>query len=259
MSLDGRTALVTGAGRGIGRAIAVRLASAGVRSVLVARTADDLAVTERSVREAGGSAVAVPADLSDPAAVAEVGRRAGREVGPVDILVNNAGTVRPLGSSTGMDVGVWAAAFDVNVFAAAALAFALVPGMVERGWGRVVNVSSGIVARPGSMAGANAYATTKAALEAHTLNLAEEVRGTGVTVNVYRPGSVDTAMQGWIRENGKGSLSAATHARFVDAYAARTLLTPEESAASLVARLDLPDTGQVWNVADRRGQGTSGA
>ena len=79
--------------------------------------------------------------------------------------------------------------------------------MIERGWGRVVNVSSGIVANPKRMIGGNAYATSKSALEAHTLNLAAELVGTGVTVNVYRPGAVDTQMQAWIRrQSGSRSL-----------------------------------------------------
>jgi NAD(P)-dependent dehydrogenase (short-subunit alcohol dehydrogenase family) len=117
----------------------------------------------------------------------------------VDILVNNAGVVAPLGASTGIQFEAFVRAFAVNVISPAELTFALLPAMLERRWGRVVNVSSAIVAAPAAMVGGNAYVATKAALEAHTLNLAAELAGTGVTVNVYRPGSVDTAMQAWIR------------------------------------------------------------
>lgn len=169
----------------------------------------------------------------------------------MDILVNNAAVVQPIGATIDLDMSAWAAAFDVNVFAAVELALSVVPGMVQRGWGRVANVSSGVVARPGFMVGGNAYAATKAALEAHTLNLAEEVGGTGVTVNVYRPGMVDTAMQTWIRDSGAGRLSASTYTHFVDSHANGNLIDPKDSARSLVARLHGTATGQIWAVHDQ--------
>ena len=98
--------------------------------------------------------------------------------------------------------------------------------MLERRWGRVVNVSSGIVASPAAMVGANAYAATKAALEAHTVNLAAELAGTGVTVNAYRPGSVDTAMQAWIRDQDPDAIGRALHDRFTERHAAGDLISP---------------------------------
>jgi NAD(P)-dependent dehydrogenase (short-subunit alcohol dehydrogenase family) len=252
MSLHGRVALVTGAGRGVGRAIALALADVGVTSALVARSEDDLAVTVKQVQERGGEAYAVPADLGDPAAAAEVVRRAVSAVGRVDVLVNNAATVEPLGTSAGMDPEVWARSLGLNVIAPAALAFAVLPRMIEAGWGRIVNVSSSIVARPGAMIGGNAYATTKGALEAHTLNLAAELDGTGVTAVVYRPGSVDTAMQAHIRTEGEGRVSEATRARFLRNHAEGVLITPERSAGSLVDRLDDDATGVIWDAADVR-------
>jgi NAD(P)-dependent dehydrogenase (short-subunit alcohol dehydrogenase family) len=250
MRLEGRTALVTGAGRGIGRALAVGLAESGAVPVLVARSADELAHTAGLVRERGGRAVELPADLGAPGAAAEVARRAEEAAGPVDVLVNNAATVQPLAASAGVDTAAWAAALQLNVTAPAELAFALLPGMLQRGRGGIVNVSSGIVANPGFMIGANAYATTKAALEAHTLNLAAELEGTGVTANVYRPGSVDTAMQAWIREHGKDRVADAVHRHFLRNQEQGTLLTAEDSAASLLRRLAGSGNGEVWSVSD---------
>ncbi len=122
--------------------------------------------------------------------------------------------------------------------------------MADAGWGRIVNVSSGIAAHPEAMVGGNAYAATKAALEAHTLNLAAEVRGTGVTVNVYRPGRVDTAMQGWIRDQDPERIGAALHGRFTRFAASGELISPEQSAAALLARLAEAETGAVWDVED---------
>ncbi|MBE1604628.1 SDR family NAD(P)-dependent oxidoreductase [Actinopolymorpha pittospori] len=251
MSLSGRTALVTGAGRGIGRAIALELADAGVTLAVVARTATELDETVWLVSERGGEAVAIVADLGETGSAVKVAERAASAMGRVDILVNNAAVVQPVGPTVDLDMTAWAAAFDLNVFAAVELALSVVPGMVQRGWGRVANVSSGVVARPGFMVGGNAYAATKAALEAHTLNLAEEVSGTGVTVNVYRPGMVDTAMQTWLRDSGKGRLSASTYMHFVDSHANGSLIRPEDSARSLVARLDGAATGQVWAAHDQ--------
>ena len=179
--------------------MALQLAEGGAQVALLARSVDQLEETAATLRAEGGVALVLPADLADPDAVAEAAATAAKELGPVDILVNNAAVVQPAGPTVSTPPAGWSSAFAVNVDAPIRLTLALLPAMLERGWGRIVNVSSGIVDHPGAMVGLNAYAATKAALEAHTLNLAAEVAGSGVTVNVYRPGSVDTAMQEWFR------------------------------------------------------------
>jgi NAD(P)-dependent dehydrogenase (short-subunit alcohol dehydrogenase family) len=248
--LTGKTALITGAGRGIGRAVALGLGGAGARVVLLARTTEQLEQTRGLLREQGvpdGRISIVPADLADEQdrdRAAAVVLAAGR----VDILVNNAATVEPLGPTTAITAADLRLAFEVNVIAPAALTAAVLPGMLDAGWGRVVNVSSGIVASPAGMIRGNAYAATKAALEAHTVNLAAELAGTGVTVNVYRPGGVDTAMQAWIRSQDPGRIGAL-HERFNRNYAEGTLITPGHSAAGLLAHLAGEDTGAVWDVS----------
>jgi NAD(P)-dependent dehydrogenase (short-subunit alcohol dehydrogenase family) len=100
------------------------------------------------------------------------------------------------------------------------------------------------------MIGANAYATGKAALEAHTVNLAAELAGTGVTVNAFRSGLVDTAMQAWIRSQDRARIGAALHDRFTLSYESGALITPEHSARSLLAHLNSDATGQIWDVSD---------
>jgi len=247
----GRTALITGAGRGIGRAIALGLADTGAHVILLARTAGQLDETRALLRERGVPAQrirVVPADLANEdqrghasSAVLAAGR--------VDILVNNAATVEPLGPTVDVKAADLRLAFEVNVVAPAALTAAVLPGMLEARWGRVVNVSSGIAANPAGMVRGNAYATTKAALEAHTVNLAAELRGTGVTVNAYRPGGVDTAMQAWIRRQDPERIGAGLHERFNRSYAEGALITPEHSAAVLLARLAGDDTGALWEVS----------
>jgi NAD(P)-dependent dehydrogenase (short-subunit alcohol dehydrogenase family) len=248
--LAGKTALITGAGRGIGRAVALGLGSAGARLVLLARTAGQLEETRALLDQdvPAQRIQVVPADLADEkqrdravAAVLTVSR--------VDILVNNAATVEPLGPTAGIKAADLRLAFEVNVVAPATLSAAVLPGMLEAGWGRIVNVSSGIIASPAGMVRGNAYVTTKAALEAHTVNLAAELRGTGVTVNAYRPGGVDTAMQAWIRTQDPERIGAGLHERFNRNYDAGSLITPEHSAAVLLAHLASDDTGAIWDVS----------
>jgi NAD(P)-dependent dehydrogenase (short-subunit alcohol dehydrogenase family) len=247
----GETALITGAGRGIGRAVALGLGGAGARVVLLARTEGQLDESRALLLEQGVPAQrirVVPADLADE----EQRGHAAADVlagGRVDILVNNAATVEPLGATAGIAAADLRLAFEVNVVAPAALTAAVLPGMLDAGWGRVVNVSSGIAANPAGMVRGNAYATTKAALEAHTVNLAAELRGTGVTVNAYRPGGVGTAMQAWIREQDPERIGVGLHERFNRNFADGSLITPEHSAAALLAHLAGDDTGEIWDIS----------
>jgi NAD(P)-dependent dehydrogenase (short-subunit alcohol dehydrogenase family) len=246
----GKRALITGAGRGIGRALASGLAEAGADLVLLARSTHQLedvraALAERGVGEE--RVHVVPADLGDVAdrerAIAEI-----HKLGRIDVLVNNAATVEPLGPTTEVPDALLRHAYEVNVFAVYALTRALLPAMVEAGWGRIANVSSGVVGRPQSMVRANAYAATKAALEAHTVSLAAELSGTGVTANVYRPGLVDTAMQTHIREQDRDRIGDAMHEKFNRHVTDRLLITPEQSATSLISRLQGEATGEIWLV-----------
>ncbi|HVX46304.1 MAG TPA: SDR family NAD(P)-dependent oxidoreductase [Mycobacteriales bacterium] len=248
--LTGRIALVTGGGRGIGRAIAAGLADAGAHVAVLARSEEELRQTAKSIGERGGDVLAVPADVTDEGQTGAALTAIQDRWGPVEILVNNAAVVWPLGPSALLDAGEWAAALAVNVTAPARLAFTVLPGILRRGWGRIVNVSSGIAAHPAGMLRANAYATGKAALEAHTLNLAAELANTGVTVNAFRPGGVDTAMQAYIRAQDPGRIGADLHGRFVSNHDHGRLLTPERSAASLLSRIAGSDSGQIWDAED---------
>lgn len=246
-SLDGRVALVTGGGRGIGQAIAAGLAAAGARVAVVARSTSEVRQVVELINKDGGAGLAVPADITNPAQMNDALAKVGDNWGPVELLVNNAGAVWPLGASATLDPQEWTEALAVNVTAAALLSFAVLPRMLDQGWGRIVNVSSGAVANPSSMLRANAYITSKTALEAHTLNLAAELDGSGVTVNVFRPGGVDTAMQAFIRAQDPERIGAELHQRFTNNHEQGTLLTPERSAASLLAHLHSKDSGQIWD------------
>jgi len=239
----GRTALVTGAGRGIGRALAVGLAAEGADLVLVARSRDELEGTAALVST---KATVIPADLGELSQVAAVAA----EAGAVDILINNAAVPWPAGPTATIDPAEFATAVAINVTAVAALTIGLLPGMLERRWGRIVNLSSGAAQAPAFLNGGNAYTTTKSAVEGHTVNLAAELAGTGVTANVYRPGTVATAMMTWVRDGGGTAMSAEVREYFTDVQQRGHLLTPEQSAGYLLARLGGEDTGQTWHAED---------
>ena len=151
--LDGRVAVVTGAGRGIGRATAVALARAGADVACVARTASQLAETAALVRAAGRRAQQIEADIGEPGAPSLIAAKVLAELGAVDILVNNAATVEPAGPTATAGPEDWARAVAVNLTGPVRLTLAVLGAMIEQGYGRIVNVSSGIAAAPGADSG----------------------------------------------------------------------------------------------------------
>ncbi|WP_195909298.1 SDR family oxidoreductase [Microlunatus sp. Gsoil 973] len=250
-ALKGKTAVVTGGGRGIGRAIAVGLAEQGVDRIgLIARSADQLSAAARAVENAGARTKIIAADLSRLDGLPTIVDDLTAELGGVDVLINNAAVVAPLGPTTTVSLQSYLDALALNVVAVAGLSALLIPGMRERAWGRIVNVSSGVAGHPTGMIGGNAYAASKAALEAHSLNLSAELSGSGVTVNIYRPGIVDTAMQGWIRDQDPAVIGEQMHGRFHSYHESGLLISPEASAAKLIARVAGEESGQIWDVND---------
>ncbi len=192
IDLSGQVALVTGGGRGIGRAVAIALAEAGAAVAVAARTETQVDETVRMIRESGGTAGAFPADVSDPEAVERLVRDVTSRLGPVDLLVNNAGLPGPPGRDWEHDPDRWWYVIQVNVRGPYLLSRAVLPGMIERGRGRIVNVlgSSSYLASPYS----SAYTTSKAALYSMTRSLAAATREYGISVFNYGPGLVRTEL-----------------------------------------------------------------
>ena len=191
--LQGKVALVTGGGRGIGRAIALELAQEGCDVAVVARTSEEIEQVASEVQTAGRRSIAVTCDLSDGAAIVRAHVAVTQALGPITILINNAGVVGPIGQIETIDADRWVEAIEINLIGAFRWLRVCVPSMLEQKWGRIINISTGAATGTG-MEHSSAYSTSKAGLEMLTLNSAAELQGRGVTVNAVRPGTVDTSM-----------------------------------------------------------------
>lgn len=192
--LSGRVALVTGAGRGIGQAIAVQLAAAGAQVVIASRSGDELASVVRIIADAGGAAAAIQCDLADRSQTRTLIQQAGEPFGPVDILVNNAGVgssadPRPLAEFRDE---FWDLTMEVNLTAPYLLSKAALPTMRKQQWGRIITVAS-INARIAPMH-AGAYVASKHGVLGLMRALAREHASEGITVNCICPGPVQTKM-----------------------------------------------------------------
>jgi NAD(P)-dependent dehydrogenase (short-subunit alcohol dehydrogenase family) len=181
-----RVALVTGGGRGIGRLVAQELARAGYLVGVVARSAHELAETVRLIEQTGGRAAAVAADVTDEQAAAGAVERIEHQLGPIDLLINNAGILGPIGPAWEVELNAWWRTVEVNLFGTLVYTKLVMPTMVTRQQGRIINVTS--------QAGAfrwpvvSAYSVSKAAVIKLTENLAHETRRYGVSVFSIHPG-----------------------------------------------------------------------
>jgi NAD(P)-dependent dehydrogenase (short-subunit alcohol dehydrogenase family) len=228
-----RVALVTGASRGIGRAVAETLAASGHHVALCARDAVSLDALADVLAAAGRRVCAVALDVTDPASVATGIERIHAELGPVSVLVNNAGVASsaPIGRLT---LEEWRHTFAVNVTGAFLMSQAVLPDMTDAGWGRIVNVAS-TAALQGFPYTAH-YCASKHALLGLSRALALEVARKGVTVNCVCPGFVDTEMTARTIENivaSTGRDAARARASLESASPQHRLIQPSEVAAAV--------------------------
>jgi NAD(P)-dependent dehydrogenase (short-subunit alcohol dehydrogenase family) len=228
--LDGQVALVTGAGRGIGRAISLALSDAGAAVAVCARSQDELTGVASQIEGRGGRAVALRCDVTDRQQVAGMVAAVEEALGPVDLLVNNAGRFGPAGPLAAADPDDWWQAVEVNLRGPLYCTRAVLPGMLARGQGRIVNVcgSVGLAAIPML----SAYVVSKTALYRLSENLAAETRGHGVAVFAIDPGLVRTA----ISESALSCGEPSVEQWFTGAFAHQEDV-PADSAATLVACL----------------------
>ncbi len=193
ISLSGRTAIVTGAGRGFGEQISVDLAALGARVGVLDVDSEAGNACAESIRNSGGAAVSVAADVASRDEVERAFVEVRKTFGDPDILVNNAGIVS-MTPFLETSVAVWDRVLAVDYTGPFICSQVAVPAMIERGYGRIVNISSVAGKRGGGFLGTSAYATAKAGLLGFTKALARELAPHGITVNAVAPGAVDTEM-----------------------------------------------------------------
>jgi 3-oxoacyl-[acyl-carrier protein] reductase len=194
---DGRIALITGAGPNQGHTFAKALADVGADVAVSDLTEANSEEGARLVTERGRRSLAVPFDITDLDAVRAGVQRVVDELGPIDILVNNAGTIEPRDGLSGGQMGpfiesdpaIWHRWIDINIYGSLHCIHTVLPGMVERGWGRVVQISSGASSR-GLASGSVAYGAGKAAIESAIRHIAVEYGKTGVTANSIAVGPI---------------------------------------------------------------------
>ncbi|MEM8962184.1 MAG: 3-oxoacyl-[acyl-carrier-protein] reductase [Acidobacteriota bacterium] len=239
--LDGKTALVTGASQGIGRAIALAIANHGARVIVAARNRDKLTSVADEITSQGGDATVLALDVSAADSIDEQLKALDDEWAAVDILVNNAGITRD-GLLARMKLDDWQSVLDTNLTGAFALTRALLRGMMRQRWGRLIFVSS-VVGMMGNVGQAN-YAASKAGLIGFAKSVARELGSRSVTANVVAPGYIETAMTEALGDDAKSKMS--------EAIVLRRLGTPEDIAAAVVYLASQEAgyvTGEVLNVS----------
>ncbi len=219
---EGRVAIVTGAGQGIGRAIAERLAADGAAVVVADLNMDTAAHVAQSIETAGGRALTVRADVTDPADAERLAAETERQLGRIDVLVNNAGILRSTRAAE-VTAAEWHLVVDANLTGAFLCARFAYPALRASGHGRIVNVAS-MAGRATSTLGGVHYTTAKAGVLGLTRHLAREWARDGITVNAISPGIVDTPMV-------RGSTDHARMAQVLASIPLGRLAEPAEIAA----------------------------
>ena len=230
IDLSGQVALITGGGRGIGRALAQGLAAAGAAVAVTARTEQQLAETVRLIEDAGGRARAFPADVSDRSAVDRLVAAIEQQIGPIDLLVNNAGVAGAPGRDWEVDADGWWRTIEINVRGPFLCSRAVLPGMVARRRGRIVNVSSSSAELPGPYM--SSYGASKAALTHMTNSLAAATLEYGISVFAYAPGLVRTAMTDYMGDSPE--VPQEIRDSFHEAFKAGVSVPAERSAQGLL-------------------------
>jgi len=190
-SLNGKVAVITGAGSGMGRSMAVRLAEDNAKIAIWDINGEGAEETARMVREAGGTAIAITADCSDKAQIKAAADQTRRELGKIAILINNAG-IAPFTPFLEIDDALLERTFRINMFGPFWVTQECVPDMIEAKWGRIINITSSSV-QSGSELQAH-YTASKGALLGFTKCLAQALGMHGITANMIPPGSIDTPM-----------------------------------------------------------------
>jgi 3-hydroxybutyrate dehydrogenase len=238
MSLSGKVAAITGAGRGLGRAIALSLAKEGAKVALMSRTLSEVASLAQEIKAAGGEARACFCDVADTTSIGAAFEEVKGTLGGVDIFVASAG-IAPSASFVRTDLGLWESTLRVNLTGAFLCAKAVTPGMLERKWGRIIFIAS--TAAKKGYAYTSAYCASKHGLLGLTRSMAIELAESGVTINAICPGFVDTPMtsaniERIVQKTGRSAQEARRALEELSPQ--KRLVTPEEVAHIAVSLCD---------------------
>jgi len=244
-ALAGKVAVVTGGGRGLGRAAALAFAAAGAAVTVVSRTERDLQEVASLVGD--GHSLVVTGDVGEEMIAERVVAATVAKFGGVDILLNNAAIAGPLRRLEEVSAAEWDTALAVNLRSTFLFVHAVAPWMRRRGGGAIINVTSGLGSSTLSPFGL--YCIAKGGLNQLTRILAQELRDAGIRVNGLDPGIMDTGMQAEIRAAGPQTLGTGTWQRFV-AYKVNGLLDPPETAARLALFLADPPSSLTGEIGD---------
>lgn len=259
LKLTGKVAIVTGGGRGIGEAVAIEFAGQGAKVVVAARSRDEIEAVADKIRSGGGEACPIRCDVANHDDVKRLVITAFEYFGNIDVLVNAAGTYGPIGPAWDVDLDEWVHALNVNLIGTFTTCRAVLPHMITRRRGSIINFSGGGATAP--LPGFSAYAASKAAVVRLTETLAEEVREFDISVNAIAPGAVDTRLQEAIlaagdragaifermrrlRESGEGGVPASLAAELA------AFLASEDSGGLTGKLISAPhDRWQAWTPA----------
>ena len=244
--LTGKVAIITGGGRGLGRAYAIALARAGAATAVTSRTTIEIQAVQREIEQQGGRSLAIAADVTDKKALAHLVATVEQKLGPVDLLINNAGVLRAVGRVTEIDADEWWREVEINVRGPFLCSQAVLPGMIKRKRGCIINLAS--IGGLQAVDCFSAYGLSKTALLRLSESLALENKEHGIVVFAIHPGNVHTAMTEYLHD----SEVVAQRAPWMQATWQRLFAeeqdTPIERSVALILQLA---TGQADSLSGR--------
>ncbi|MFC1867785.1 SDR family NAD(P)-dependent oxidoreductase [Thermodesulfobacteriota bacterium] len=251
MKLEGKSAIITGAGRGLGRAVALAMAREGALTTIMSRSLDELNNVGQSIKELGKESVIIQGDVSRPDDVKRLVDETLERFSTIDILINNAAVTGPARFMEDADIEAWKETMDINLNGAFLCARNVTPIMARNGGGKIINITSGLGQMP--FPRFCAYSVSKAGLIQLTRSLSEELKEMNIQVNAIAPGVMDTSMQDRIRALGASVLGEALHNHFMELKGKGELKEPEEvSSLTIFLASKMADhlTGHFGSLTD---------